>query len=819
MRWTLRDGGAMTVGLRVLVLPVKFLIAAFMLLAKARYGRFSRFFMLFVAIWFSVLPTVQVLAATGDAQASFIAQQTGPGEFSVIKDGPNGFQIVEFFNNGANPNTATPISTIESGTTNVGGGGGGNTGGSTNPDYVGDAVDQTVETAIPGAKDGTVVGGGGIFIPPIPSVVLRGDPNGPGTPFPGAGDPVPGGGNNPDPDPGNDPPVGDPVDPPVDNDACKKCKAKLAALLAQRAALVAQISALTAKIADVANDPSIPDVEALAAANVSPEESALIAQQSALHQSYDALVALTHQLESQIASNESRQNESANPEEFNSTVAEVTLATGAASATASLFGLIFAALATGAAATVGATVVIVTFPIAVVAGGIGIVLVQNIQGRREEKEGQERSLRSQLNTAQKEINRLGGILASDITPRLRDIQNAREDRAEKERERQIGQLKTKLQKQLDGLETKLRILDNAILNQRNRCRAICAAGGQANLNVQQVVAFAAGPASTTRTNFGAKTPRQSTIPVTIKGNRLVGKFDLRQMRKTLRIEAAAAAGQRSDGGPLVELPGIFGDERFNIWVSPNVSIQDNTRSGPNQDGTTVSISGGASWLVQQGLNIGLVARYANTNLKGSGAKTTSDTWSAGAFIQALIAEQVNLTVAGVYSHSDIDSRFTTAGVTARGDANADAFSTQAKLSRSFKMGDFTITPALSASYVHINRKAFTLSDGTFVPGGKSNQLTFSGGPSISRTFVMPESEIEITPSLGVNFFVNASRAKSFLDANFVRRKSGNYGVSVSGGLGFKTPSGINWAINGGFSGSEGGQRSYTIGGNLTVPLN
>jgi len=60
-------------------------------------------------------------AGLGDLSAVLIAAGTNPGEFAVIEDGPNNFQIVTFFATGADPATATPISgPFESSTLNTG---------------------------------------------------------------------------------------------------------------------------------------------------------------------------------------------------------------------------------------------------------------------------------------------------------------------------------------------------------------------------------------------------------------------------------------------------------------------------------------------------------------------------------------------------------------------------------------------------------------------------------------------------------------------------------------------------------------------------
>lgn len=295
------------------------------------------------------------------------------------------------------------------------------------------------------------------------------------------------------------------------------------------------------------------------------------------------------------------------------------------------------------------------------------------------------------------------------------------------------------------------------------------------------------------------------------------RFDLRKWRKTQERQygQAASLGERvdpnvEDGRPLIDLPGFLGDNRFNLFGASSVSIGNNDVGGLGQDSISYSASGGVSWLVLPKLNVGLAARYSDGDIDSFDASIDTSTWGIAAFAQTQVESKIgkiNLEGIIAYSRSDIDSLFNNAGViTTANDVNTTAFSSQVKASTSFTFDNVSISPFVSLSYIATDRDAFTLSDGQFQNGVNGDQVTFSAGSSLGTSFVIPDTEILLSPSLGLGTFGTVTNG-------------GNVGLSANGSLGIQTKSGVSGGLGVGFSGLTGGTSNLSFSGNISIPLN
>jgi len=305
----------------------------------------------------------------------------------------------------------------------------------------------------------------------------------------------------------------------------------------------------------------------------------------------------------------------------------------------------------------------------------------------------------------------------------------------------------------------------------------------------------------------------------LQGNdhQLNARFDLREWRqKQKRLYGQRVSlGERAnpgeeDGRPLIDLPGILGDKRFNLFGASSITIGRNNDGGLGQDSLSYAVSGGFSWLAHPKLNIGLAGRYSDGDIDSTVAAIDTATWGIAAFAQTQVElgeQKINLEGIAAYSRSDIDSLFNTAGViTTTDDVNLTAFSSQIKASTSFKLDEFLVSPFASLSYIATDREAFTLSDGQFQNGVNNEQVTFSAGSSLSTSFLVPDTEITLSPNLGFGVFGTVTDGS-------------DVGLSVNGGLGIKTRRGISGSLGVGFSGFTGNTSNLSFSGNISIPLN
>ncbi|MEO0923248.1 MAG: autotransporter outer membrane beta-barrel domain-containing protein [Pseudomonadota bacterium] len=262
-----------------------------------------------------------------------------------------------------------------------------------------------------------------------------------------------------------------------------------------------------------------------------------------------------------------------------------------------------------------------------------------------------------------------------------------------------------------------------------------------------------------------------------------------------------------DGRPIIDLPGFLGDERFNLFGASNITFGDNDDAG--QDSLSYAVSGGFSWLVLPRLNIGLAGRYQQADIDSAISEIDADTWGIAAFAQSQFAvgkQAINLEGIVAYSRSNLDSIFDNLGVITTSDSITQAFSSQVRTSTTFQIQKISFSPFLSLSYISTDQESFLLSDGQFAPGETNDQVTFSSGASLSTSLLLPDTEIQLSPSFGVGAFGTVT-------------DGGNVGFSANGSLGFRSKRGIGGGLGVGFSGFTGGTRNVSLSGNISIPFN
>ncbi len=294
-------------------------------------------------------------------------------------------------------------------------------------------------------------------------------------------------------------------------------------------------------------------------------------------------------------------------------------------------------------------------------------------------------------------------------------------------------------------------------------------------------------ASTTNRSMGNR-PTGANVAVTSYG--LTGGFDLRRWR---REHGLALAGNGEDG--------LLADPRFNLFFSTAINFGDNR----DQDSDSYSISGGFSYLITPQVNLGVAARYADTDINSATASFDAETWGISLFAQsqwAVGTGKINIDGIVAYSQTDLEAVFNNAGVITTANPETSAFSGQFKASTAFDLGGYNVSPFVSLSYAETRQEAFLLSDAQLAPGAFNDDIIFSAGSSIAKTIFWEEKGLTFSPNAGVGLFGNDS-----------------VGFSVNAGLGIKSQSGVKVGLGAAYADGGNGIDNFTFTGKLTIPLN
>ncbi len=262
------------------------------------------------------------------------------------------------------------------------------------------------------------------------------------------------------------------------------------------------------------------------------------------------------------------------------------------------------------------------------------------------------------------------------------------------------------------------------------------------------------------------------------------------------------------------------DPRLNIFFNGTLTFHDDGRAGVGQDGETYALAGGVSWLLTPDVNVGIVGRYAISDLSGNSGSTDADTASIGAFVQTRLSDTLFLDIVGAYTHADLSSVFVQPASITTGSPEISSFAAQAKLSGRIESDSgLIISPSVGASYLYADQDAFLLSDGTLAPGRTSERLSLQSGATVSKSYRNAAGTQTITPSFGLTAFANLTGTQSFLLPNGTFSSSGTFGATATAGLSVQTDSGATISFAGNATSFEKGQNSFGLSLSATIPLN
>jgi hypothetical protein len=294
------------------------------------------------------------------------------------------------------------------------------------------------------------------------------------------------------------------------------------------------------------------------------------------------------------------------------------------------------------------------------------------------------------------------------------------------------------------------------------------------------------------------------------------RFDLAAERRA--VVAANGLAARAEG--------LLGDERFNLWLGGDLTLHRDRRSSIGQEGESLSVDAGASYLVSDDLNLGAALRYAHTDTEGQSGETIADTYTVSAFAQQQVFDEAVLEAVIAYSLVDLDLTFKNAGVvTSSGSAEATSLAGQIRLSQRFELEQgWWLTPNLGASVVTTDRDGFTTTDGTAVGATRSTQVALVGGPTVGTSWIVKGAgfnytNLLIAPSFGLSGNYNLGRFDRVVDANNNVFESDRFGLAASAGLGIGFAGGTNLSFNTNYAGIGADQTNITFGLRLNMPLN
>ncbi|MEO0385272.1 MAG: autotransporter outer membrane beta-barrel domain-containing protein [Pseudomonadota bacterium] len=244
---------------------------------------------------------------------------------------------------------------------------------------------------------------------------------------------------------------------------------------------------------------------------------------------------------------------------------------------------------------------------------------------------------------------------------------------------------------------------------------------------------------------------QSGSAVGVLRNDFSTRADLTDLRRHYAASRVALGFDQLGTAAAERLPGLLGDERLNAWIEASVTFHSVEGNGRDEDGSTVALSGGVSYLFGDAIEAGLVGRYARSQRDGAVADTDVDLWSLGAFAQTILDNGVSLQAVVAGSFGDGSVVLDPAATRAIGAFDVQAYQAQIRAARRFEQETWWIEPDASLTVTHMTRDGFVASDGTAIPETRSTRLTAALGPTVG-TDVALDGGVTLSPYLGATLF-------------------------------------------------------------------
>ncbi|WP_375572975.1 autotransporter outer membrane beta-barrel domain-containing protein [Ahrensia marina] len=309
---------------------------------------------------------------------------------------------------------------------------------------------------------------------------------------------------------------------------------------------------------------------------------------------------------------------------------------------------------------------------------------------------------------------------------------------------------------------------------------------------------------------------EPTSAVGVLRNGFTQRVDLADVRRAVVARRVAHGFSDVDAPPTAQdLPGFLSDERFNAWLQASVTFHSVDGNGRDEDGSTVALAGGVSYLFGNAIEAGLVGRYARSQRDGTVADTDVDLWSLGAFAQTILDNGVSLQAVVAASFGDGSVVLDPAVTRAIGAFDVQAYQAQIRAARRFEQETWWIEPDASLTVTHMNRHGFAASDGTAIPETRSTRLTAALGPTVG-TDVALDGGVTLSPYLGVTLFGTLVDQP---DRNTPLASSDtSLGGGVRAGLQVVRQAGVTIGIDGSVNAFENEAFDATISARVAIPF-
>ncbi len=309
---------------------------------------------------------------------------------------------------------------------------------------------------------------------------------------------------------------------------------------------------------------------------------------------------------------------------------------------------------------------------------------------------------------------------------------------------------------------------------------------------------------------------EPTSAVGVLRNGFTQRVDLADVRRAVVARRVAHGFFDVDAPPTAQdLPGFLSDERFNAWLQASVTFHSVDGNGRDEDGSTVALAGGVSYLFGNAIEAGLVGRYARSQRDGTVADTDVDLWSLGAFAQTILDNGVSLQAVVAGSFGDGSVVLDPAATRAIGAFDVRAYQAQIRAAKRFEQETWWIEPDASLTVTHMTRDGFAASDGTAIPETRSTRLTAALGPTVG-TDVALDGGVTLSPYLGVTLFGTLVDQP---DRNTPLASSDtSLGGGIRAGLQVATQAGATVGVDGSVNAFEDEAFDVTVSARVTIPF-
>lgn len=279
----------------------------------------------------------------------------------------------------------------------------------------------------------------------------------------------------------------------------------------------------------------------------------------------------------------------------------------------------------------------------------------------------------------------------------------------------------------------------------------------------------------------------------------------------------------------VGLSGEAADEDPPVHLLSGVNHARYDQNGTaNRKGHATSIWSGLHFALTDAQAAGVYGTYrgGRDRLSTFNSSLKSDRFGVGAYFTSALGDTLVGALRFEYNGGDHD--ITIANTT--GTFNTNEFTVQGEIGGRFDLGprsdgsgdllSFTwIEPSASVSYSHIDRDAYTLSNGFNVVSGGLNRARLTSGPRLGKTVVGEGEDINlIEPYIhaqGIWDFVNEN---GFLVAAGTTVKTPDIGGLVGGGLVMSLKNNAILKVESNYAFFEDNFDAWSISGTASVPL-